>query len=82
MSHRPADVVGRHIGPIPSDRAALPVAPVAVLAAGSVARRPTSCFPVPRTGSGGLVAHECTLDSRGVTRTTGVTVPPVAAFAH
>ncbi|MFL6240458.1 MAG: aminomethyl-transferring glycine dehydrogenase [Actinomycetes bacterium] len=51
---------------------------VAVLAANYVARRLAPHFPVLYTGHGGLVAHECILDLRPLTRTTGVTVDDVA----
>ncbi len=51
---------------------------VAVLAANYIARRLTGCFPVLYTGPGGLVAHECILDLREITRRTGVTVDDVA----
>jgi glycine dehydrogenase len=51
---------------------------VAVLSANYIARRLTGCFPVLYTGPGGLVAHECILDLREITRRTGVTVDDVA----
>ncbi len=51
---------------------------VAVLAANYVARRLADHFPVLYTGPGGLVAHECILDLREITRRTGVTVDDVA----
>ena len=51
---------------------------VAVLSANYIARRLTDCFPVLYTGPGGLVAHECILDLREITRRTGVTVDDVA----
>src|SRR6185437_9760074 len=35
-------------------------------------------FPVLYTGPGGLVAHECILDLRALTRATGVTAEDVA----
>ena len=50
----------------------------AVLAANYVAHRLTPYYPVLYTGAGGLVAHECILDLRGLTKTTGVTVDDVA----
>jgi glycine dehydrogenase len=50
----------------------------AVLAANYVAARLASSFPILYTGSGGLVAHECILDLRGLTKETGVTVDDVA----
>jgi glycine dehydrogenase len=51
---------------------------VAVLAANYVARRLAHAYPVLYTGSGGLVAHECILDLRPITKATGVTVDDVA----
>ena len=51
---------------------------VAVLSANYVARRLDEHFPVLYTGVGGLVAHECILDLRTITRETGVTVDDVA----
>jgi glycine dehydrogenase len=50
----------------------------AVAAANYVARRLEKYFPVLYTGSNGLVAHECVLDLRAITKTTGVTVEDVA----
>ncbi len=59
----------------------------AVAAANYVARRLEPYFPVlytgscadtPQTGPGGLVAHECILDLRPITKATGVTVEDVA----
>ncbi len=51
---------------------------VAVLAANYVARRLNQHYPVLYTGQDGLVAHECILDLRGLTKETGVTVDDVA----
>ncbi|HEY1175920.1 MAG TPA: aminomethyl-transferring glycine dehydrogenase subunit GcvPB, partial [Phytomonospora sp.] len=51
---------------------------VAVLAANYVAARLSPHFPVLYTGNKGLVAHECILDLRGITKDTGVTVDDVA----
>ncbi|MFD8498377.1 aminomethyl-transferring glycine dehydrogenase [Amycolatopsis sp. NPDC059657] len=51
---------------------------VAVLAANYVAARLGQHFPVLYTGQDGLVAHECILDLRGITKETGVTVDDVA----
>ncbi|HTT54122.1 MAG TPA: aminomethyl-transferring glycine dehydrogenase [Streptosporangiaceae bacterium] len=51
---------------------------VAVLAANYVAARLAPHYPVLYTGRGGLVAHECIVDIRPVTRQTGVTVEDVA----
>ena len=43
-----------------------------------VARRLADHFPVLYTGGHGLVAHECILDLREITKSTGVTVDDVA----
>jgi glycine dehydrogenase len=51
---------------------------VAVLVANYVARRLGTHFPVLYAGRGDLVAHECILDLRGITKDTGVTVDDVA----
>jgi glycine dehydrogenase len=51
---------------------------VAVLAANYVAKRLGEHYPVLYRGHGGLVAHECILDLRGLTKETGVTVDDVA----
>jgi glycine dehydrogenase len=51
---------------------------VAVLAANYVAARLRESFPVLYAGNKGLVAHECILDLRQITRTSGVTVDDVA----
>jgi glycine dehydrogenase len=51
---------------------------VAILAANYVAKRLSLHYPVLYTGQGGLVAHECIIDLRPVTRDTGVTVEDVA----
>jgi glycine dehydrogenase len=51
---------------------------VAVLAANYVAVRLRDHFPVLYSGNKGLVAHECILDLRGITKATGVTVDDVA----
>ncbi len=50
----------------------------AVLAANYVAKRLGEHFPVLYQGQDGLVAHECILDVRGITKATGVTVDDVA----
>src|SRR4051812_49461110 len=50
----------------------------AVLSANYVAARLREHFPVLYQGEGGLVAHECILDVRGITKATGVTVDDVA----
>ena len=51
---------------------------VAILNANYIARRLGAHFPVLYTGREGLVAHECIVDLRGLTRETGVTVDDVA----
>ncbi|CAB4755055.1 unannotated protein [freshwater metagenome] len=50
----------------------------AVLAANYVAARLGEHFPVLYRGHNGLVAHECILDVREITKDTGVTVDDVA----
>jgi glycine dehydrogenase len=50
----------------------------AVLSANYVAARLGEHFPVLYRGHGGLVAHECILDLRGITKETGVSVDDVA----
>ena len=50
----------------------------AVLAANYVAARLEGSFPTLYTGKSGLVAHECILDLRPLTKRTGVTVDDVA----
>jgi len=51
---------------------------VAILNANYVAHRLQPHFPVLYTGRGGLVAHECIVDLRPITKETGVTVDDVA----
>jgi glycine dehydrogenase len=51
---------------------------VAILAANYVAARLRDSYPVLYTGRGALVAHECILDLRPLTKATGVTVDDVA----
>jgi glycine dehydrogenase len=50
----------------------------AVLAANYVAARLGPSFPVLYSGKDGLVAHECILDLRTLTKATGVTIDDVA----
>ncbi|RSN06558.1 glycine dehydrogenase (aminomethyl-transferring) [Nonomuraea sp. WAC 01424] len=50
----------------------------AILSANYLARRLAPHFPVLYTGRGGLVAHECIVDLRQITKETGVTVDDVA----
>jgi glycine dehydrogenase len=51
---------------------------IAVLSANYVAARLGEHFPVLYRGESGLVAHECILDLREITKETGVTVDDVA----
>ncbi|MEK8105332.1 hypothetical protein NKG94_09360 [Micromonospora sp. M12] len=51
---------------------------MAVLAANYVAARLRGHFPVLYAGNKGLVAHECILDLRPLTKATGVSVDDVA----
>jgi len=51
---------------------------VAVLAANYVAARLREHIPVLYSGAHGLVAHECILDLRGLTKASGVSVDDVA----
>ncbi|RNL65711.1 glycine dehydrogenase (aminomethyl-transferring) [Nocardioides marmoriginsengisoli] len=51
---------------------------VAVLTANYVAARLDEHFPVLYRGHNGLVAHECILDLRGISKDTGVSVDDVA----
>lgn len=50
----------------------------AITSANYIARRLDEYFPVLYTGDNGMVAHECILDLRGITKSTGVTVDDVA----
>ncbi|GAA0527496.1 aminomethyl-transferring glycine dehydrogenase [Paractinoplanes ferrugineus] len=50
----------------------------AVLTANYVASRLRDHYPVLYAGAGGLVAHECILDLRPITKATGVSVDDVA----
>ena len=50
----------------------------AVLNANYIARRLRDHYPVLYTGRDGLVAHECIVDLRDITKDTGVTVDDVA----
>jgi glycine dehydrogenase len=51
---------------------------VAILNANYVAHRLAPHFPVLYTGANGLVAHECIIDLRPITKDAGVTVDDVA----
>lgn len=50
----------------------------AIASANYIARRLDEYYPVLYTGESGMVAHECILDLRGITKATGVTVDDVA----
>jgi glycine dehydrogenase len=50
----------------------------AIASANYIARRLADYFPVLYTGENGMVAHECILDVRPITKSTGVTVDDVA----
>jgi glycine dehydrogenase len=50
----------------------------AIASANYLARRLDEYFPVLYTGENGMVAHECILDLRPITKQTGVTVDDVA----
>jgi len=50
----------------------------AILSANYIATRLNDHYPVLYTGARGLVAHECILDLRQITKRTGVTVDDVA----
>ncbi|MBX7434637.1 aminomethyl-transferring glycine dehydrogenase [Mycobacterium sp. Y57] len=51
---------------------------VAIASANYIARRLDEYYPVLYTGENGMVAHECILDLRAITKNTGVTVDDVA----
>ncbi|MFN7149348.1 MAG: aminomethyl-transferring glycine dehydrogenase [Microthrixaceae bacterium] len=51
---------------------------LAILSANYVATRLSAHYPVLYTGRGGLVAHECIIDLRGIEKSTGVTNEDVA----
>ena len=50
----------------------------AIASANYIARRLDEYYPVLYTGENGMVAHECILDLRTITKETGVTVDDVA----
>ncbi|OBG24483.1 glycine dehydrogenase (aminomethyl-transferring) [Mycolicibacterium celeriflavum] len=50
----------------------------AIASANYIARRLDEYYPVLYTGENGMVAHECILDLRAITKQTGVTVDDVA----
>ncbi|MCB9407922.1 aminomethyl-transferring glycine dehydrogenase [Mycolicibacterium sp.] len=49
-----------------------------IASANYIARRLDEYYPVLYTGENGMVAHECILDLRSITKATGVTVDDVA----
>ena len=51
---------------------------VAILNANYIAARLGAHYPVLYAGAGGLVAHECILDVRGLTKESGVSVDDIA----
>ncbi len=51
---------------------------VAVLSANYIAKRLEPHYPVLYTGPGGLVAHECIIDLRPISKATGVSVDDIA----
>jgi len=50
----------------------------AIASANYIARRLDEYYPILYTGENGMVAHECILDLRPITKATGVTVDDVA----
>ena len=50
----------------------------AILSANYIAAKLRGTFPTLYSGAGGLVAHECIIDLREITKETGVTVDDVA----
>jgi glycine dehydrogenase len=51
---------------------------VAVLSANYIAKKLADHFPLLYTGNDGLIAHECIIDIRGITKDTGVSVDDIA----
>ena len=51
---------------------------VAILSANYIAKKLSSHYPILYTGKNGLIAHECIIDLREITKRTGVTVDDVA----
>ena len=51
---------------------------VAILSANYIAQKLNDKFPTLYTGEQGLVGHECIIDIREITKTTGVTVDDIA----
>ncbi|EUA35521.1 aminotransferase class-V family protein [Mycobacterium xenopi 3993] len=69
-----------HLGLHPDDgrRRPAPATLTAIASANYIARRLDEYYPVLYTGENGMVAHECILDLRPITKSTGVTVDDVA----
>lgn len=51
---------------------------VAVLSANYIAKKLEHAYPLLYTGKNGLIAHECIIDIRGITKDTGVTGEDIA----
>ena len=51
---------------------------VAVLSANYIAMKLKDHYPLLYTGNAGLIAHECIIDIRGITKDTGVSVDDIA----
>jgi glycine dehydrogenase len=51
---------------------------VAILSANYISKKLQSSFPTLYTGQNGLIAHECIIDIREITKQTGVTVDDIA----
>ena len=51
---------------------------VAILSANYIAKRLSKHYPILYTGKNGLIAHECIIDLRDITKRTGVTVDDIA----
>ena len=51
---------------------------VAVLSANYIAKKLEHAYPLLYTGKNGLIAHECIIDIRGITKATGVTGEDIA----
>jgi len=51
---------------------------VAILSANYIAKRLAAHYPILYTGQNDLIAHECIIDIRGITKDTGITVDDIA----
>ena len=51
---------------------------VAILSANYIAKKLSDHYPILYTGKNGLIAHECIIDLRDITKRTGVTVDDIA----